>query len=93
MGTTVYKTQVTLAATSSLCEGSQLLAVEIIVDAQREGTGWGFRESHCHIQALGYNCSETQVHFCLAQVLIVQIPFSSVRYIQYCLHKFPICLS
>ena len=26
---------------------------------------------------------ETQVHFCFAQVLIVEIPFSSVRYSQY----------
>lgn len=51
METTVYKTQVPLVATSSLCEGSQLLAVDIIVDAQREGRGGIQSKSLSHSSA------------------------------------------
>lgn len=91
-GTTICKTQAPLVTTFLLCEKSQFLVVETKIDAPREEKR-GTQVGSCYTQVLGYNSSWNPGTFCLAQVLVVQISFNSVRCIQYYSYKFPTCLS
>ena len=92
MWTTIYKTQASLAATSFPCERNQLLAIGIILTTQR-GRKVGSERVIVTFKFSVTIVPGTQVHFCFAQVLIVEIPFSSVRYSQYYTWEFLICLS
>lgn len=53
----------------------------------------GSEQNLVTLKSLVPTVPETQVHCYLFQVLVVQISCNSVRYIQYCSYKFPICCS
>lgn len=93
MGTTICET---LVDTVPPCKGNQFLVVENKVtlrDAQWTASEkGGKRRALAHAKYWVLTVPETQVHFSLSQVLVLQIAFNSMRCIRYCSYNLPIAL-